>query len=436
MDEMGDNVFVLGADPHNRAVLDELAERRGYRIHGLLEMEELRDAHDRLPELLDDARRILDGFEGSVDAVIGFWDFPVRTLVPILCAERGLHSPSLESVVKCEHKYWSRREQREVTDAVPPFAEVPLEAEAPPPEVGYPMWLKPVKSFSSALAFRVTDDEEFREALGRIREGIDDLGSPFDWLLRRIDLPEAVARAGGSACLAEEEVHGEQVTVEGYVWRGDPVVYGVVSSATYPDSPSFLRYTYPSGLPGTVAERLADISERVVRRMGLDATTFNIEYFWNPGDDTLRLLEINPRHSQSHARLMAEVDGVPNHDHMVRLALGREPLLETGAGRHATAAKWFLRRFTDGVVRTAPGPEDIARMERDVPGTGAKVSAPPGTRLSRMPSQDSYSYELAQVFTAGRSDEDLRRAYELCLARLPFEIDEPDEDAAAGGEGG
>ena len=431
---MDADVFVLGLDPHNRELLERHARAHGYRIHGLLDMERLRSPHGRLDELPDEARTRLDAFPRRVDAVIGFWDFPVCTFVPILCAERGLPSAPLEAVVKCEHKYWSRLEQREVTDALPPFAEVPFDAQEPPEGLRYPMWLKPVKSYSSALAFRVTDDREFREALGHVREHAHEIGDPFEEVLRGVDLPEAVARAGGTACLAEEEVCGEQVTAEGYVHRGVPVVYAIIDSARYPETSSFLRYTTPSGLPGPVQDRIIEISEAVVYRMGLDNTTFNIEYFYDPDTGDVRLLEVNPRHSQSHGWLTEQVDGVPNHDHMVRLALGLEPRLEPRAGEYATAAKWFLRRFTDGVVRTAPGPEDVARMERDVPGTTAKVTVSPGTRLSRLHAQDSYSYELAQVFTAGRGEEDLRRTYELCLARLPFEIDDigPDTDHGEG----
>ncbi|MDA8368627.1 MAG: ATP-grasp domain-containing protein [Nocardiopsaceae bacterium] len=430
---MSENIFVLGLDEHNRATMDSLPHLSQYRFHPLLDIPRLRGDID-LPGLLAAARAELDAFDGTVDAIMGYWDFPVSTLVPILCAERGLPSAPLEAVVKCEHKYWSRLEQSTVIDEVPGFAEVGFDAERPPEHLSYPLWLKPVKSYSSELAFRVEDDAGFRAALAEIAEGAGRLGEPFEFVLDRIELPEAVARAGGSACLAEEEVSGQQVTVEGYCRGGEPTVYGIVDSATYPDSPSFLSYQYPSSLPGPVRDRLTDISTRVIRRIGLDSSTFNIEYFWDPETDDIRLLEINPRHSQSHAKLFELVDGTPNHEVEVRLALGREPELDPGHGEYSVAAKWFLRRFTDGIVHYAPNKDDVVRMEQDIPGTTARIMVDPGVRLSDMQLQDSYSYELVEVFVGAEGTEELWRTYELCLARLPFEIEDVEESDEVDGK--
>src|SRR5690625_5108594 len=415
---MSENVFVIGLDAENLENLRAVPNASHYRFHRLLSLDRLHETDVDLKAVLDEARAELDAFDGRVDAIMGYWDFPVSTLVPILCAERGLPSAPLEAIVKCEHKYWSRLEQAEVIDELPGFAEIPFGTERPPGDVGYPMWLKPVKGFSSDLAFRVEDEEGFRDALARIEEGAGKLGEPFEWVLDQVDLPARVADAGGTACLAEEEVSGRQITVEGYVYEDRPNAYGVIDSLDYPGSSSFLRYQYPSDLPGPILDRAREVAVRVVERMGLDNTTFNVEFFWDPDTDRLRLLEVNPRHSQSHAKMMTYVDGRPNHSYVLDLALGREPELEHGAGEYPVAAKWFLRRFgADGVVRIAPDEGDIAAMERDIPGTSAEVLAAPGTRLSDLEGQDSYSHCLAVVYTGAADAEGLQRAYELCLTR-------------------
>ncbi|NYE47302.1 hypothetical protein HDA32_002422 [Spinactinospora alkalitolerans] len=425
---MTENIFVLGLDEHNRQTLHSLPHLAQYRFHPLLSIDELqRQENIRMPELLEHAQAQLEAFDGSVDAIMGYWDFPVSSMVPILCGRFGLPSATLESVVKCEHKYWSRLEQRKVIDELPGFAEVELDATAPPEHLHYPMWLKPVKSFSSELAFRVTDDGEFTEAMAEIREGIGRIGEPFDFVLDRVDPPPEVVRGGGQACLAEEEVGGEQVTVEGYSRNGEVRAYGVIDSLVYPGTSSFLRYQYPSRLPGEVTGRLIDISERVVRQIGLDSVTFNIEFFWDPETGAVNLLEVNPRHSQSHAHLFEYVDGTPNHECEVRLALGRDPELRHGEGAYGVAAKWFLRRFDDGLVRRVPDEQDLARMELETAGVTAKIVAEEGGRLSDLPGQDSYSYELAQIFVGAADEEELRDKYERCVAALPFEIDDIDE---------
>ena len=108
------------------------------------------------------------------------------------------------------------------------------------------------------------------------------------------------------------------MTVEGYRTAGRSHVYGIVDSLHYPGTSSFLRYQYPSQLPEEVRRRLATLSERVIDQIGLDQMTFNIEYFRDPETDRVRLLEVNPRHSQSHALLFERVDGVSNHELLVQ----------------------------------------------------------------------------------------------------------------------
>ena len=251
--------------------------------------------------------------------------------------------------------------------------------------------------------------KQLHDAAAEIREGIGRVGDPFEYVLDQLDLPTEIADAGGSACLVEEAATGAQVTVEGYSYRGDVRVYGIVDSVTCPGSSSFLRYQYPSTVPAAVADRLAELSRRVIGRIGLDGTTFDIEYFWDAERDAITLLEVNPRHSQSHAELFEQVDGITHHDVMLQLALGREPRPPHRKGPYAMAAKWFLRRDEDGVAVRVPTAEEIERVERDVPGCTVTSSVQVGDRLSELHDQDSYSYAIANVYVGADSEDELRR---------------------------
>ncbi|MGP3977048.1 ATP-grasp domain-containing protein [Streptomyces sp. 8N114] len=407
-------------DDANRTTLEAVPDAARYRFHPLLAPEELQGDGISVPALLDRARGVLDSFDGRVDAVVGYWDFPVSTMIPLLAEQYGTRSTSLDSVVKCEHKYWSRLEQQQVIDEVPRFGRVDLDAAQPEPPAGvrFPMWVKPALSYSSELAYGVADLEEFRTAVDKIREGITRLGEPFEYVLDQIELPDEMARVGGMVCLAEERLTGLQVAVEGYVHQGAVTVYGVLDSINYPDTPSFLRHQYPSRLPEPVQERLAEVSRRVVRQIGMDAATFSIEFFYDPGKDEIKLLEINPRHSQSHAELFGYVDGVPNHHCMLALALGRDPALPHRAGPYLCAAKWYHRWFTDGVARQVPSDEEVARVEEEIPGVRIDVVPDEGQRLRNLAQQDSYSYEIAHIFTAGEDETELREKYDRAIAAL------------------
>lgn len=423
---MTKNIFVLGLDEHNHEALRALPG--DHRFHPLLDLEQLTQGELDMPALLAQAEQQLDAFDGTVDAIIGYWDFPVSSLVPLLCEPRGLPHAPLEAIVRCEHKYWSRLEQRDaVPEVVPRFAEIDPDAPHIPEDLSYPLWLKPVKAFSSELAFRVTDDAGFREAMEEIRQGAGRVGEPFQWVMDQVQLPPKVAEAGGTAGLAEEEGHGRQLTVEGYVHGSTPYIYGVIDSDCYPGTSSFLCYEYPSRQPDGVRRRLIELTARVITQVGLDNTAFNVEYFYDQQKDSLLLLEINPRHSQSHAAMFESVDGRANHDAVLRIALGEEPV-HSRNGKYAFAAKWFLRRFTDGYVRAVPSQEEIERIEQQIPGLHIEITARPGQWLSDLPGQDSYSFELADVFVGADDAEEAERMYQECKDALSFDIQDADHN--------
>jgi len=420
---MPENVFVLGLDQHNKRILERMPDARRCRFHPLLAWEEMFGERIAFDDLLRSAQGQLDSFPGSVDAIIGFWDFPVSAMLPLLRTRCGLAMASVEEVVMCEHKYWSRIIQQRVIEEYPRFGLVdPFRDREPPANVRFPMWIKPVKSFSSLLAFRVTNADEFREALRTIRERIGWVGDPFDALLARVEVPPEIAGIGGRFCVAEEAAVGRQVTVEGYRYRGEVVVYGVVDSVRRADCPSFLRYQYPSSLPDSVCVRLAHITRRVVEAIGLERMTFNIEFFWDAVTDSVVLLEINPRHSQSHATLFEDVDGVANHQVALRLALDRDPEHPSGKGVFDVAGKFFLRRYTDGIVRRTPRREDIEEIEAVVPGILIDIAVHAGDRLSELRGQDSYSYELGRVYIGASDEAELTRKFACVEAALPFEF--------------
>jgi hypothetical protein len=255
------NLFVLGLDDDNRRLLELVLEPHE-RLHKLLGYDEVRGV-ERFPfdKLLETTRSRLDDFTGDVHAITSLLDFPATELVPVLAAEQGVPGPSLEAVLRCNHKYWSRLAQREAAPAnVPPFAAFdPWDAEAFD-TLGFdpPMWVKPVNAYRSHLGFRVVDRKEFEEACVAFREELPKLAEPLEEVLERAELPEEIARFGGNASLAEGLIGGRQCTLEGFVHAGDVVVYGVVDSVRSPNRSSFSRYQYPSSLPPDVCDRLAD----------------------------------------------------------------------------------------------------------------------------------------------------------------------------------
>jgi hypothetical protein len=421
------NVFVIGLDELHRDLFEALPAAAECSFHPLLGGEPPNPLHIPPRVLLERARAELDAFPGSVDGIAGYWDFPTSCIVPILCAERGLPSAPLEAVLRCEHKYWSRVLQREVIPQhVPGFCVVdPFDSRAAESiELDFPFWIKPVKSFNSYLGFYVGGPGDLEHALASIRTGIGSLAEPFDYVLSMIELPPKIKPVTGAHCIAEQIISaGRQCTVEGWGFRGEYQVYGVIDSIRHPGRSTFARYQYPSSLPAEVQQQMAEISCRVMRHLGYDGSHFNIEYFWDPDTGRIWLLEINSRISQSHSELFAKVDGAANHAVLVDLALGRRPDLPYREGPFRCAAKFYERAFQDGVVRSVPSRERIKEIEGRFPGAAVHVRVRPGTRLSDLGRQESYSYELAWIYMGAADEENLLADHDELVEMLDIELE-------------
>ena len=421
------NIFVIGLDDFHLDLMRRIRHAEDYEFHSLLSYEEAINQTQRFSfdQLLEKAEASLREFPGSVDAVIEHWDFPASTMLPIICGRFGLRSPSLEAILKCEHKYWSRIEQRKVLpeytprfQAVDPFDDRALEKL----EIPFPFWLKPIKSFSSYLGFRIDSEGDFREAMRKTREGIERVGAPFTEVLKYAQLPPEVAQIDGNHCIAEEIVSGLQCGVEGFTYNGKPYVHGVIDCVKDARRWSFTRYEYPSVWPQQVQQRMIDASKRLMAHLGYDNGAWGVEFFWHEDTDELALIEINPRISQSHSDQFIKVEGASNHEVLVDVALNREPDFCHDRGKYKSAAKFLLRKYNDTKVIRVPSARKIARVQRDFEDAVVKVLVTEGMALSELPNQDSYSYEIANIYLGAQSQEELVHKYRQVSHALDFEF--------------
>lgn len=426
---MKKNIFVPALTETQRGEIGTVDIPGGINVHGLLDYESLISAEELdFDELLDRARTELRSFDGPVDAVIAHWDFPTSVIVPILAQEFGFPSPSLESVLKNEHKYWSRVLQREVVpDCVPRFCAFdPFDDDALDRiDIPFPFWVKPIKSHSSQLGFEVSDAEVFAEALQRIRAEIGRIADPFDQALARVDVPDDIRLAGGRTCLAEEIVTGTQAAPEGSMFRGDYHVHGVFDMRKDADGRSFTHLDYPARtVPPEVQQRMIEVTERYLRHTGFDNGCFNSEFMWDAETGKLSLIEVNTRISQSHSDLFAKVDGSSNHRVAIDVALGRQPRMPHRKGEFAVAAQCLVPRYEDGIVTRVPSADEIAELQRRFPGTIVKLDVQVGERLSELPNQDAYRYKLATLYIGAGDAGLLEQRYRDAIDALPFEFEE------------
>jgi len=408
-------------------MLNAFNEAEKYEYHSVLDVSELQHRKKYpMQNLLDKAISNIDTLDSSPDAIVGFWNFPVTCLTPLVAKHYKLPHLPLDALVKCEHKYLSRVEQKKaLPDAVPdfnlvdPFDDQPLKSV----EIEFPFWLKPMVSFASQLCYKVRNKEEFDEAISSIKEGIHRFADPFSYVLNEADVPDAIEGIDGYFCLAEQTIPGKQCTVEGYVYKNEVGFTGVFDSPRHAEHETFFSYEYPSTLSKKTITEMKKMSENLLKSIGYNNSAFNIEYFYDEEKEDIWLLEINPRISQSHSAPLHKVDGAPNHKPMVEVAVNTKPEFPHREGEFKVAAKFYYRVFEDGVVTNIPDKENLKKIQKEIPGMRIKIWVEEGTRLSELHDQDSYSYKLASVYLGAQNKEELYKKREHCFTLLNFKLD-------------
>lgn len=427
---MTSNVFVIGLNDLNAARLKRLRGVEDVTFHQLLTPAQVSETQDfDIPAMLAEAEERLDAFEGSIDAIVGYIDFPVSTMLPLLCRKYGTPNASLESLLKCEHKYWSRKVMAEVIpDHIPKFTAFDPFDDNALSKVGaadlrFPFFVKPIKSSGSRLGFRIDSPEDFDYATQKLRAEIRSIGEPFDHVLSRADMPDDIRAVEGHFCMAEQVIGGRQCTVEGYVYNGEVVPYGTVDSIRYPQVLSFFYYLYPSTLPKRVLDTMNEITRTIMSHIGYDNAAFNIEYYWDEVSNRIWLLEINTRIAQSHCDLFEMVDGVSHQQVTIDLGLGRRPDMPEREGPEKVAAEFFYRVFfNDARITRAPSRAEIEVAAEQVAGTRIVSHVAKNSLLSALPEQDAYSFAVASVWMGASTQSKLLWNYEQVMKKLNYEF--------------
>ncbi len=420
-------VFIVGLDDFNLEKLNHLPESRECEFLPAAKFHEIRGVESfDIPKLLDVADQRIEK-AGGIDAIVSYFDFPGTILVPIIAKKYSLPGPSIESVLKCEHKYWSRHEQHKVIpDHIPSFKPFDPFDDNAYEKIGFkpPFWIKPIKSYHSYLAYKINGADDFKESMAEVREHIDYMEKPFFHIIDNYSDPEEFSGMK-EKMYAETPIGGHQCTLEGYAFDDEIVVYGIIDSITEEGKSSFARYEYPSSLPQEVQFRMADIAGKVIGQVGLMTSAFNIEFFYNSEANEIYLLEINPRISQSHGDIFEKVHGLSNHHIMLNLALSQRPRPLENEGEFAVAAHFMLRSFKPGIVRNVPAKKKIDALKKKYPDLVIQISVKEGMDLDDLPDYhiDSYSYVLADINLGGEDREDLLEKYKNVVKELAIEIE-------------
>jgi biotin carboxylase len=366
--------------------------------------------------------RILARFRANApDAVVSTDDYPGTALASIVARTLGLRGVDPAVNLLCQHKHRSRCAQSDAVPHATPAFEL-VDGHDAAPSIGFPMFLKPVKSCFSVGASRVASPSELPAAIRRSRLP-PAYFEPFRSLLARysdLDL--------GSPVLAESLLDGWQCTLDGYAHGGDVEVLGIVDSVMLDGTLSFERFDYPSRLPDDVQARMHDVARQLIAHIGYRDGMFNIELMYGAREDRVSIIEVNPRMSSQFADLYEKVDGTNSYRVLLDLALGDTPRFTRRRGAFRCAASCVLRRLDNGRPTRVPSRAEIEEAARHHPDARIEILARTDRNLSQE-LQDGTSYRYGVINLGGSDEPEIRARFADCVARLPFSF-EPVRSAA------
>jgi len=370
-----------------------------------------------IAKLLDETvqRHYDDNLAGIVSGV----GYPGMSATAVLTERLDLPGPKPQPVLLCEHKYYCRVEQEKIVpSATPEYYLIDPKNLGTIDDISmYPGFLKPVKSCMSKNAFQIEDRDVLRQ---RAKESLlpELFILPFNDLVRLHTDWELNA----NYLLYEELLEGHQVSLEGYVYRGEVTVMGIIDAIMFPGTFSFKRFQYPSTLPHDVLLRMEQIAATFMKGIGYDNAMFNFEMIYNPKKDTIHIIEINPKIASQFPDLFEKVDGSNSYEVMMRIALGMPPGFVRGQGKYRIAASCVLRTFDDKLVKRVPDQDNIKRVEQQFPGAMVQVIATEGKRLSDQ-LQDAHSYRYGLINMGADSEEELVADFENASKMLNYQLE-------------
>ncbi len=351
----------------------------------------------------------------AIDAIVSTEDYPGCIFSSIVAHELGLPGPSPQSVLTCQHKYYSRVTQKQfVPSATPEFMLIKPGQQIFSNQISFPLFAKPVKSYFSIFANTVNNKNELQHAANAAMPS-DAYLEPLNWFINHYSSFELDAKY----LLAESLLIGEQVTVEGYVFNHHVEIMGVVDSIMYPGTICFERFDYPSKLEPAIQDVMATIAVECIKGIKLNNTLFNIEMMYNPQTNDVFIIEVNPRMSSQFADLFEKVDGVNSYQILLALAKGEKPHFKKNEGKYKTSASFVLRRFDNKMVIKSPTKEAIKEVSEQFADSRIEIFAIEGQDLGAF-KQDGKSFRYGLIHLGAQNKEALFHKFELCKQKLPI----------------
>ncbi|WP_241080769.1 ATP-grasp domain-containing protein [Natranaerofaba carboxydovora] len=378
----------------------------------------VRNYLEEMISLIKDKPDRYDGIVGTRDMTSVFSN--------VICEKTGKPGTTVESMINCQNKYISRIIQNDhLPQNTPKFwldsnflREFPLEP---------PFFVKPVRANVSYLSQRAHSYNEIRELIKDYTVELVKYNQYFlDSLAVTSHLENQLNLETCNKFLSEEIMEGTQVTVNGYVYGGEPHNFGIVKAAFHDDIISFSHHELPYEISPNLEKQINDVTSELVRALGLNNTFYNVELRIDEEKEKIWIVEVNSRAAFQFAKMIERVKGVNLVQWLCDLAVGEKPRDVSEFRKDETFDYCFnfeLRKFSDHDIVRTPMATNLEELSRQYPEVAIKNLVDANTKLSDY-KQNPNSYRYCILDVPGNNKEDILKKYENIVNKLGYEFEE------------
>jgi hypothetical protein len=336
--------------------------------------------------------------ENNIGGLMSTTDDLGVLLKAIMAQKYNLPGPCPRIVAHQQHKYYARlAHQKIIPEATPAFALLHENEKCPLP---FPVFVKPVRGNFS----RGSQAVHSMQALVKAYQDAYACSNAHPWFnVAQPYLPDN----SNSIVLVEALCVGVQCTVEGFVHDKNITMLGIIDSVMFPGTISFKQFDYPSQLSPSVQQRILAIAYRLVEGLGFDNGCFNIECMYNPNEDTIHVIEMNPRLASQFADLYEKVDGFNSYEILLAIATGQMPQITFKKGKFSHAASCVLRVFQDHLIVKMPKENVLHTIYSTYPEARIELFGKEGQKLSEL-CQDGKSFRYGLIHVGGQSQANIQ----------------------------
>jgi biotin carboxylase len=369
-------------------------------------------ADHEIVDLFDRPRALQAGIElgrrARVRGVVTWMDTGVE-LAAAIAEQLDLPGPTRAAARRARDKHAMRTALADAGrhDLIPAFRSVATlgDLEVAAAAIRGPAVLKPAGGNGSKGILQIEDDTDLRAAwataLAVAAPANDPVFGDFE-----------------GRFVYEQRLGGSEHSVEGLVHEGRTLIAGITDKWVTPDHYLEYQEIHPTALPPDAAARVIDLTQTVVRAIGIDSCAFHLECRVM-SDGSAKLLEIAARPAGGHitSHLIPLSTGIDFHADLVRVATGSPPELRR-AGDPLFAGR---RNVVSPVAGRFDGVENLDRILRIWGVEHVFFEQPLGARIVLPPEQSLASNLMSVIARAGSSREVhelLARAIGLATPRV------------------